>query len=144
MRFSASRVLRTIAVGAAVGFLTLGLLGRLAMFGFAQFTDRPNIVTLRGIVSVGFAGSIAGAIAAVLYLLVGRWLVPRAPTIVRGLAFGALTLLVASPGIRPPWPLTFALFTPAFLAYGVIFMAIMVRFSEDESIGVTQRNAEVS
>ncbi|MEO8576374.1 MAG: hypothetical protein ABI556_06735, partial [Gemmatimonadales bacterium] len=106
------------------GVFTLGLCGRLAMYCFAQFTDRPNIVTLRGVLSVGIAGSIAGIVAAVLYVSVGRWIIPRAPTLVRGIAFGLLTLLVASPGIRPPWPLTFALFTPAFLLYGVIFVAL--------------------
>ena len=115
----AARVTRTLAVGGTVGFFTLGLVGRLAMYGFAQFTDRPNIVTLRGVLMVGVAGSIAGLVAAVLYLLVGRWFIPRAPKLLRGAAFGLLTLLVASPGIRPPWPLTFALFAPAFLLYGV-------------------------
>jgi hypothetical protein len=136
--------LRTVLIGAAVGFLTLGLGGRVAMWAFAEFTDRPNLVTPRGTLMVGFAGAIAGSIAAMLYLLVGRWLVPRASTFLRGLAFGALTLIVASPGIRPPWPLTFALFTPAFLLYGVLFVAAVVRFSRQEPVVMAQRNVEDS
>ena len=124
---SAARVSRILLIGAAVGFLTLGLFGRLAMYGFAQFTDRPNIVTLRGVLMVGMAGSIAGIVAAILYLLVGRWFLPRTATLVRGAAFGLLALLVASPGIRPPWLLTFALFTPAFLLYGIGFVSLVER-----------------
>ena len=138
------RVMRLILVGAAVGFVTLGLVGRIAMFGFAEFTDRPTAWTLTGTVNVGLAGAIAGAIAAVLYVLIERWFLPRAPTIVRGLAFGALVFLVASPGIRPPWLLTFALFTPAFLLYGVMFVAIVVRFSKREPVVAAPGNTEVT
>ncbi len=35
--------------------------------------------------------------------------------------------LLASPGFRPPRPLVFALFAPAFLAYGVVFLAVWAR-----------------
>ena len=136
--------MRLILVGAVVGFVTLGLAGRFAMYGFAEFTDRPTIWTLTGTLNVGLAGSMAGAIAAILYVLIERWLLPRAPAIVRGLAFGAIVFLVASPGIRPPWLLTFALFTPAFLLYGVMFVAIVVRFWKREPVIVAQSNAEVS
>lgn len=123
----AARASRILLIGAAVGFLTLGLVGRLAMYGFAQFTGRPDIVTLWGVLSVGVAGSIAGIVAAILYLLISRWFLPRTPTLGRGAAFGLMTLLVASPGIRPPRPLTFALFTPAFLLYGLAFVFLAGR-----------------
>jgi hypothetical protein len=118
-----------------VGFATLGLGGRLAMFGFARQTGRPSIWTLRGTLTVALSGSIAGALAALLFLAVHRWLLPRARPIVRGLAAGALTLLVASPGIRPPWPLTFALFAPAFLAFGVGFVCLWSRSASGRSGG---------
>ncbi|HEX2722090.1 MAG TPA: hypothetical protein VHM24_04175 [Gemmatimonadaceae bacterium] len=118
------RVLAAVTIGAITGFFTLGLGGRLAMFGFAQLTERPNVWTLGGTVNVGFAGSVAGVFAAMLFVLTERWLLPRAGVLMRGAVFGVLTLLVLSPGIRPPWPLTFALFVPAFLAYGTGFVAI--------------------
>ncbi len=140
---SASRILRVILSGAAAGFLTLGLGGRAAMSGFAHFTVRPSVWTLGGSLSVAFSGAIAGAAAAVLYLLIGRWFLPRAPAIIRGLAFGALTLLVLSPGIRPPSPLTFALFAPAFLLYGVVFVAMVLRFQKREPTPLALGNAEV-
>jgi hypothetical protein len=117
-----ARIGRAVVFGAAVGFVTLGLGGRLAMFGFAQHTGRPSIWTLRGTLTVALSGSMAGALAALLFLAVHRWLLPNARPVVRGLAAGALTLLIAAPGIRPPWPLTFALFAPAFLAFGVGFV----------------------
>jgi hypothetical protein len=113
------KIAMAMVLGALVGLPTLGLGGRLAMFGFAQFTARPSVWTVRGTFTVAMSGAIAGSLAALIYLAVDRWLLPRARPTLRGLAFGALVLGVASPGIRPPWPLTFALFAPAFLAYGL-------------------------
>lgn len=122
-----ARIGQALVLGAAVGFVTLGLGGRLAMFGFAQHTGRPSIWTLRGTLTVALSGSMAGALAALLFLAVQRWLLPNARPLVRGLAAGALTLLVAAPGIRPPWLVTFALFAPAFLAFGVGFVWLWSR-----------------
>ncbi len=141
---AAGRVLRTLCLGAAAGFLTLGLGGRMAMSGFAHFTGRPSVWTLGGSLSVAFSGAIAGAAAAVLYLLIGRLFLPGAPAIIGGLAFGAFTLLVLSPGIRPPSPITFALFAPAFLLYGVVFVVMVLRFQKREPAPMAQANAEVS
>ena len=118
---NAWKIALAAALGALVGLPTLGLGGRLAMFGFARFTARPSFWTVRGTLTVAISGAVAGSIAALIYLAVDRWLLRRVPSSLRGMVFGALVFGVASPGIRPPWPLTFALFAPAFLAYGVIF-----------------------
>jgi hypothetical protein len=91
------------------------------MFGLARFTARANAWTARGTLTVALSGAVAGAIAALIYVTLDRWLLKRARPVVRGLAFGALIFGVASPGIRRPWPLTFALFAPAFLAFGLVF-----------------------
>jgi hypothetical protein len=99
------------------------------MFGFAQLTARVSHWTVGGTLTVIMSGGIAGAVAALLFVVVERWLLPRTGPFVRGLAFGALTLGVASPGIRPPWPRTFALFAPAFLAFGLVFVHIHGRWS---------------
>jgi hypothetical protein len=114
------RIAMAMIVGAAVGIPTLGLGGRLAMFGFARFTARPTIWTVRGSFTVAMSGALAGSLAALIYVAVDRWL-RRARPALRGTVFGALVFGVASPGIRPPWALTFALFAPAFLAFGLIF-----------------------
>jgi len=34
--------------------------------------------------------------------------------------FGVVCYVIATPGFRPPRPLVFVLFAPAFLAYGVV------------------------
>jgi hypothetical protein len=111
------------ALGALVGLPTLGLGGRLAMFGFARFTARPSIWTVRGTLTVAISGAIAGSIAALMYLAVDRWLLRRTRPPLRGMVFAALVFGIASPGIRPPWTLTFALFAPAFLGFGLLFEA---------------------
>ena len=97
------------------------------MYCFARMTGRPPHVTLGGVATVLLAGAIAGAIGALLYGAVARRLLPRTGPVGRGLAVGALLLLVYSPGIRPPWPLTFALFAPAFLAYGLVLVRLWAR-----------------
>ena len=111
---------RWAARGAAVGALTLGAGGRMAMYAFARLTGRAPHVTLGGVARVLVAGAIAGAVGAMLYGAVARWLLPRAHPVGRGVAVGALLLLVYAPGIRPPWPLTYARFAPAFLGYGLL------------------------
>jgi hypothetical protein len=123
-----ARLPHRAAFGAAVGAATLGAGGRLAMYAFARLTDRPPLVTLRGSATVVFAGAVAGVVGALLYGAVARWFLPHAPTAVRGLLLGAMLLVVYAPGIRPPWPLTFALFTPAFLAYGLLLCALWPRW----------------
>ena len=122
-----ARIGTALALGAAVGLPTLGLGGRLAMFGFAHQTARVSHWTARGTMTVALSGAIAGALAGVLFVAVDRWLLPRARPVARGLVFGVVTLGVASPGVRPPWPLTFALFAPAFLTFGLAFVVCSTR-----------------
>ena len=105
-----------LALGTASGALLLGLGGRLAMRLFAVATGRPGAFSLRGTLTVVFAGAVAGLIGGVLFWAVERWL-PR-HTLLRGLVFGLLCFAIASPGIRPPQLLTFGLFSPFFLGYG--------------------------
>ena len=65
-----------------------------------------------------FAGAVAGLICGALFWTVERWL-PRRP-LLRGLAFGLLCFAIASLGIRPAQLLTFGLFAPFFLGYGLL------------------------
>src|SRR5213594_58048 len=113
---TALRAARTLLLGAATGALCLGAGGRLAMRLFALATAPPGAFSLRGTLNVIVAGAVAGIAGGVLLLLTGRFLAARMS--LRGLVFGALCYLVATPGFRPPRPLVFALFAPAFLAYG--------------------------
>jgi len=115
-----------LVLGAATGALCLGVGGRLAMHAFALATARSGGFTLRGSLNVVFAGAIAGAIGAVLLAAIERFLTQR--LWLRGMLFGVVCYVIATPGFRPPRPLVFALFAPAFLAYGAVLAVAWERF----------------
>ena len=115
-----------VVLGAATGALCLGVGGRLAMHGFALATTRSAGFTVRGSLNVVFAGAIAGAIGGLLLAVIERFLTQR--LWLRGVLFGVVCYLIATPGFRPPRPLVFALFAPAFLAYGVVLALAWDRF----------------
>jgi hypothetical protein len=87
------------------------------MWWFARATSRPSVFTLRGTLNVLFAGAIAGVVGSVLLIALRRVLPARSAW--RGALFALLCYLVAMPGFRPPLPLVFGLFAPAFLGYGL-------------------------
>jgi len=107
-----------LLLGAATGALFLGVGGRLVMHAFALATARSAGFTLRGSLNVVFAGAIAGAIGGMLRAVIDRFMPQR--LWLRGVLFAGICYLIATPGFRPPRPLVFALFAPAFLAYGVV------------------------
>jgi hypothetical protein len=112
------RLAIALLLGAVAGALFLGAGGRLAMHAFALATDRPAGFTLAGSLKVVLAGAIAGVIGGLLLVVMERFMPQR--LWLRGVLFAAICYLIATPGFRPPRPLVFALFAPAFLAYGVI------------------------
>jgi|SRR5437667_7390515 len=120
------RFATALLLGAATGAVFLGVGGRLAMHAFALATARSAGFTLRGSLNVVFAGAITGAIGGLLLAGIDRFL-PR-PRGFRALLFAAVCYLIATPGFRPPRPLVFALFAPAFLAYGVVLELTWERF----------------
>jgi len=88
------------------------------MHAFALATARSAGFTVRGSLNVVFAGAIAGAIGGLLLAVIARFL-PQQRWL-RGVLFGVVCYVIATPGSRPPRPLVFVLFAPAFLAYGVV------------------------
>ena len=119
-----------LTIGTASGALLLGLGGRLVMRLFALASGRPGAFSLRGTLNVVFAGAVAGVIGGALFWAVERWLPRR--SLLRGLAFGLLCFAIASPGIRPPQLLTFGLFAPFFLGYGLLLAYAWVRVARQE------------
>ena len=113
-----NRFTTVVLAGAASGALFLGVGGRLAMHAFALATARSAGFTVRGSLNVVFAGAIAGAIGGLLLAVIARFL-PQQRWL-RGVLFGVVCYVIATPGFRPPRPLVFVLFAPAFLAYGVV------------------------
>ena len=112
------RFTTAVVAGAATGALFLGVGGRLAMHAFALATARSAGFTVRGSLNVVFAGAIAGAIGGLLLAVIARFL-PQQRWL-RAVLFGVVCYVIATPGFRPPRPLVFVLFAPAFLAYGVV------------------------
>ena len=106
-------------LGASTGALCLGVGGRLVMHAFALATAGSGRFTLDGSLSVVLAGAIAGAVGGMLLPVIERFLPKR--RWLRGTLFAAVCYLIATPGFRPPQLLVFALFAPAFLAYGIAF-----------------------
>ncbi len=115
----------TLLLGAASGALFLGAGGRLVMRLVALATGRFPTFSVHGTLNVVLAGAIAGAVGGLILFALVRWL-PKPPWL-RGLTFSAICYLVAVPGFRPPQPLVFALFAPAFLAYGFTVAILWAR-----------------
>ena len=120
------RFATALLLGAATGAVFLGVGGRLVMHAFALATARSAGFTLRGSLNVVFAGAMAGAMGGILLAVIERFL-PRRRWL-RVVLFAAVCYLIATPGFRPPRPLVFALFAPAFLAYGVALELTWERF----------------
>jgi len=118
-------LLTALLVGTATGALLLGVGGRLVMRAFALATGRPSGFSVGGTFSVILSGAIAGLVGGVILVGAARFV----PVLLRfrGMIFGLLCYLLASPGFRPPQLLVFALFAPIFLAYGVATIMLYER-----------------
>ena len=121
------RALTALLVGTATGALFLGVGGRVVMRAIALAAGRPPGFSFGGTFSVILSGAIAGFVGGVLLFAAARFV----PALLRfrGLIFGVLCYALATPGFRPPQPLVFALFAPAFLAYGVATVMLYERFT---------------
>lgn len=110
-------IARTLVAGALAGAVLLGLGTRVAMRGVALVEGRVPTWTWTGTLNVVGMGVVFGLLFALVWAVLGR----RIPgnRLARGLGFGVLAVIIASPGLTPRRVSTFALFVPWFLAYGV-------------------------
>ena len=121
---------RTFLVGALAGAAFLGAGTRVAMRGVALVEGRVPIWTFRGTLTVVGMGAAFGLLFALIWALVERWIPGN--RFVRGLLFGALCAVIASPGLTPQRVSTFALFVPWFVAFGLA-LSLLVRRSPREA-----------
>ena len=108
---------RALLIGALSGATFLGAGTRVAMRGVALVEGRASVWTFRGTVTVVGMGAVFGLLFALIWALVARWIPGNRP--VRGLLFGALCAIIASPGLTPQRASTFALFVPWFVVFGI-------------------------
>ncbi|HEY7686123.1 MAG TPA: hypothetical protein VH833_08475 [Gemmatimonadales bacterium] len=126
----AKSLFTALLIGTITGALFLGVGGRLAMRGLALAAGTPPGFSFGGTFSVVLSGAIAGVIGGILLFAAVQFM----PVLlrVRGLIFGLLCYLVATPGFRPPQLLVFALFAPTFLAYGIATVMLYERCTRME------------
>jgi hypothetical protein len=123
-------VARTVLAGTLAGAVFLGAGTRAAMRGVALVEGRVPVWTVTGTLTVIGMGALFGLLFSLLWMLVGRWIPGH--RFARGLLFGALSALIASPGLTPPRVSTFVLFVPWFLAYGIA-LSLFVGWSREAS-----------
>lgn len=112
----------TVACGAVLGTLILGVGGRIAMWVIAMATSGVTGFSFGGTLTVVFlgaaSGAAAGAILSVTRVLLGRW--PAAQTI----SFGLLLVTITLRGLRPLDTLRVALFLPLVLLLGILLPVV--------------------
>lgn len=110
--------LRTILTGAGLGFVILGLGGRIAMHAIAVMTIGRGSFTPGGSLTVVFLGALSGAgaglILATARALLARWFL--ATTLVYWLLLTGLVLR----GLRPLDELRLLWFAPLSLVFGIL------------------------
>ena len=122
---------RALIVGVLAGAAFLGAGTRLAMRGVAHIEQRVPVWTINGTLEVVMFGALFGLGFALVWALVGR----RIPgnRVVRGLLFGLLTTILATPGLTPRRVSTLLLFAPWFLLYGIA-MSIFTTRAQQASV----------
>jgi hypothetical protein len=116
-----------LLLGAAVGFVVLGIGGRVAMRGIAIANGAPADFTLDGTATVVVLGLASGIGGGLLYAVLHHY-VPR-PRLLRTGLFTLALILLTLRGLRPIQPRALEWFMPLALAYGAIVDIIYTRWA---------------
>jgi hypothetical protein len=109
-----------LLLGALLGLIILGIGGRLLMRLIAHMEHRTQFVlTVGGTLTVIFAGTAAGLVAALIYVVVRRIIRPR---VVRTLVFAVVVELIVWRGVSGLLPIPQLM----FLALGAVFIAAVL------------------
>ena len=108
----------SLALGAAVGAIFLGVGGRVAMRIFALMEGREPGWTFEGSLTVVFMGAVYGTIGGFLLWLGRRWF-KRSP-IARGALFWIPLTALFLRGLSPLTENSLMAFLPFYFAYGLV------------------------
>lgn len=112
----------SLALGAAVGAVFLGVGGRVAMRIFALMEGREPGFSIGGTLPVIFMGAVWGVLGG-LMLWLGRRFFPRSP-LARGALFWIPLSLLFLRGLSPLNQNSLIAFTPFYLAWGLVLYRI--------------------
>ena len=108
-------------LGAATGFVFLGVGGRIAMRWFALHNGQAPGWSVGGTVTVVFMGVVSGVGGAAIRAAAATWLPRRTPDVIGTSIFAIACLLLTLRGLNPVDATKLAFFLPLTVAYGVAF-----------------------
>jgi hypothetical protein len=122
-----------LIVGAALGALILGVVGRAAMAGVALVTGSELNLSLKGLLEVVIAGTILGAVGGLLFVPVRR--LARTNRLARSVILGsvlfacslAVSLSTDGMALGPELPITLVVVAAVFLGYGLVLEGLLTR-----------------
>jgi hypothetical protein len=108
-------------LGAATGFVFLGVGSRIAMRLFALHNGQPPGLSVGGTVTIIFMGVVSGIGGAAIRAAAATWLPRRAPDVVGTSIFAVACFLLTLRGLNPVDVTKLAYFLPLTVAYAVAF-----------------------
>ena len=116
-----------LLLGATVGFVVLGIGGRIAMRAIAMANRLPAGFSVDGTATVVFLGLVSGVGGGLLYALLHRYV--HRPRLARSALFALAIVLLTLRGLRPIQPLALEWFMPLALGYGAVVDVIYTRWA---------------
>jgi hypothetical protein len=124
-------VLRSAIAGAAIGFVVLGIGGRIIMRIIAHWEGRVPVLTPSGTLKVVMMGALAGLVGGVVHGLL-RQFVPR--TSIRVLVFVVICVAFTYYAVNAllPWPRLL------FVALALVYVSVLELFKTSDSIPLSR------
>jgi hypothetical protein len=129
-----------LLVGAAAGFVVLGIGGRIAMRAIAIASNAPPSFTLDGTFTVILLGLLTGVGGGLLYAVLHR-LIPQR-RMLRSALYGFVIVLLTLRGLRPIQPFALEWFMPLTLSYGIVVDMLFTRWASRRSTGPPRDHAQ--
>jgi hypothetical protein len=125
-------------LGAAVGFVVLGIGGRIAMRAIASANRVPTGFSVGGTATVVLLGVASGVGGGFLYAFLYRYV--QRPRLARSALFTLALVLLTLRGLRPIQPLALEWFLPLALGYGAIVDVLYTRWAGRRTAGIVSES----